>query len=112
MLITKNALYLLSAVVKTVFMDIETVKKVASLSRLKVADENLDIYAKQLTGILEFVEQLGEVDTDGVEPLSSPVDMTARLREDMVNDGGIAPDILANAPETVEGFFVVPKVVE
>lgn len=93
-------------------LDKKTVAKVASLARLKVTDEELEKYGPQLSNIIQFVEQLEEVDTDNVEPLASVVDITLRLREDKVTDGGIQKEILANAPETLEGFFVVPKVVE
>lgn len=93
-------------------LDQKTVKKVANLARLKITDEDADRYGPQLSGIINFVEQLAEVDTDNVEPLASVVDITLRLREDEVTDGGYQKEILANAPETLEGFFVVPKVVE
>lgn len=93
-------------------LDKETVRKVARLARLKMTEEELDKYAPQLSNIIGFVEQLGEVDTDNVEPLPSPVDIRLRLREDKVSDGGIADDVLANAPEEMEHFYVVPKVVE
>lgn len=88
------------------------VAKVANLARLKVTEEETVKYGAQLSNIINFVEQLAEVDTDNVEPLASVVDITLRLREDEVTDGGYAKEILANAPETLEGFFVVPKVVE
>lgn len=90
----------------------DQVAHVARLARLRMTDEELDKYAPQINNILGFIEQLGEVDTDNVEPLPSPVDIHLRLREDVMNDGGIAGDVLANAPETLEGFFVVPKIVE
>lgn len=93
-------------------MDIKTVKKVASLARLKMSEEELEKYKPQLENILKFVEQLGEVNTDNIEPLANVVDIKLRLREDEVTDGGIAQDVLANAPEELEDFFVVPKVVE
>lgn len=94
-------------------MDIETVRKVASLARLKVSEEDLqNKYAPQLSNIMQFVEQLSEVNTDNVEPLASVVDIDLRLRTDEVTDGNIQKDVLANAPEATEGFYVVPKVVE
>ena len=93
-------------------LDKETVMKVASLARLKITDEEADKYGPQLSNIIKFVKQLGEVDTDNVEPLASVVDITLRLREDEVTDGGYKDKILANAPEELEGYFVVPKVVE
>lgn len=93
-------------------MDIKTVKKVASLARLKMTEEELESYRPKLTNFLTFVEQLGAVSTDGVEPLSNVVDIPLKLRADAVTDGGLQEKILANAPEATEGFFVVPKVVE
>lgn len=93
-------------------LDKETVRKVASLARLKMTEAELEKYAPQLNNIIGFVEQLGEVDTENVEPLPSPVDIKLRLREDKVSDGGITEDVLANAPEEMERFYVVPKVVE
>jgi aspartyl-tRNA(Asn)/glutamyl-tRNA(Gln) amidotransferase subunit C len=93
-------------------LDKKTVAKVASLARLKVSDDDLEKYGPQLSNIIQFVEQLAEVDTENVEPLASVVDITLRLREDEVTDGGMQKEVLANAPETLEGFFVVPKVVE
>lgn len=93
-------------------MDIKTVKKVASLARLKMTEEELESYRPKLTNFLTFVEQLGTVNTDGVEPLSNVVDIPLKLRADAVTDGGLQEKILANAPEATEGFFVVPKVVE
>lgn len=93
-------------------LDKETVAKVASLARLKMTDAELEKYGPQLSNIIQFVEQLAEVDTDNVEPLASVVDIKLRLREDEVTDGGVQKEALANAPETLEDFFVVPKVVE
>ncbi len=93
-------------------MDEATVRRVARLARLEMSDEEVARLVPQLGNIMTFVEQLGEVDTDAVEPLASVADIDLRLREDTVTDGGIANDVLANAPEDMEGFFVVPKVVE
>lgn len=93
-------------------LDKDAVMKVARLARLKITDEEAEKYGGQLSNIIQFVEQLNEVDTDNVEPLASVVDIDLRLREDAITDGGIQDDVLANAPETLEGFFVVPKVVE
>ena len=93
-------------------LDKADVAKVARLARIKVTDEQLEEYGQKLDTIIGFVEQLKEVDTDNVEPLASVVDITLRLREDKVTDGGIREDILANAPDSLEGFFAVPKVVE
>lgn len=93
-------------------LDKKTVAKVANLARLEMSDEELEKYGPQLSNIINFVEQLAEVDTENVEPLASVVDITLRLRSDEVTDGGYQKEILANAPESLEGFFVVPKVVE
>lgn len=93
-------------------LDKKTVAKVANLARLEMSDDELEKYGPQLSNIINFVEQLAEVDTDNVEPLASVVDITLRLRSDEVTDGGYQKEILANAPEALEGFFVVPKVVE
>ena len=93
-------------------IDQTTVARIARLARIEVPDEKLEPMAAELGNILKFVEQLAEVNTDGVEPMTSVVAMDAPLREDEVTDGGIQADVLANAPESTEGFFVVPKVVE
>jgi aspartyl-tRNA(Asn)/glutamyl-tRNA(Gln) amidotransferase subunit C len=93
-------------------MDKTTVKKVASLACLAITDAEQGKYAAQLGGILKWAEQLAEINTDHIEPLANVVNINLRLREDVITDGNIQPDILANAPETLEGFFVVPKVVE
>ncbi|PZQ45300.1 MAG: Asp-tRNA(Asn)/Glu-tRNA(Gln) amidotransferase GatCAB subunit C [Micavibrio aeruginosavorus] len=93
-------------------MDINTVKKVATLARLEMQDSELEAVQAKLGNIMKFVEQLGEVNTDNVEPLANVVDIKLRLRDDVVNDGAMQTKVLANAPESMEGFFVVPKVVE
>lgn len=93
-------------------IDKETVAKVARLARLKVTEQEIETYAPQLNGIIKWVEQLGEVDTEGVEPLANVANISLHLREDEVTDGNIQDDVLANAPEQLEGFYVVPKVVE
>lgn len=93
-------------------MNKDTVKKVARLARIKMEDEELERMGHQLNGILSWIEQLQEVDTENVAPLRSVVDTSLKLREDVVNDGGIPEDVLKNAPEETQGFFVVPKVVE
>ncbi len=93
-------------------LDKKDVEKVARLARLEITDEEAEKYGAQLSNIINFVEQLSEVDTDNVEPLASVVDIQLRLREDEFTDGGVRDDVLANAPESLEGFFVVPKVVE
>lgn len=93
-------------------LDRDTVRKIAFLSRIEVADEKLEPLAGQLSGILDWFEQLKEVDTDGVQPMSSVTDAVLRWRDDVITDGGIREKILANAPEAMDGFFTVPKVVE
>lgn len=93
-------------------LDKESVKKVASLARIRMSDEELERMMPQLSKIIGFVEQLAEVNTDNVEPLANVVDITPELRKDVVNDGNYADKILENAPEETQGYFVVPKVVE
>lgn len=93
-------------------VDISTVKRVASLARIAVNDEAAERMTGELNAILGFVEQLNEVDVEGVEPMTSVAAMKMRLREDVVNDGNIADAVVANAPVSEENFFVVPKVIE
>jgi aspartyl-tRNA(Asn)/glutamyl-tRNA(Gln) amidotransferase subunit C len=93
-------------------LDKETVAKVANLARIELSEEELEKYAPQLNNIIGWVEQLSEVNTDDVEPLANVVNISCKLREDKVTDGNIQEDVLANAPEEMEGFYVVPKVVE
>jgi aspartyl-tRNA(Asn)/glutamyl-tRNA(Gln) amidotransferase subunit C len=90
----------------------EQVRHIAKLARIAMSDEELDKLLPELNNILGWVEQLGEVNTDGVEPLTAVIDQKLRLREDVVNDGNIRDQILANAPEAQHGFFAVPKVIE
>lgn len=93
-------------------IDVATVKKVASLSRLCESDERLEALAGELNSILGWIEQLNEVDVAGVEPMTTAIDMPTPMRDDVVTDGDKVADIVANAPKSVDGFFVVPKVVE
>ena len=93
-------------------VDRDTVLRIAALARIRVPDEDLDRLAGELNNILGWVEQLGEVDTDGVPAMESVVAMKLRRRADKVTDGGIPNKVLANAPEPVDGFFTVPRVVE
>ena len=93
-------------------LDKETVRKVSSLAKIRMNDEELERMAPQLSKIIGFVEQLNEVDTDNVEPLASVVDITLELREDKITDGDCVDKVLQNAPESTQGYFVVPKVVE
>ena len=93
-------------------VDLDTVKRVARLSRLAVSDEDATRMEHELNAILGFVEQLDEVDVSGVEPMTSVAPMRMKKRADVVTDGDKAADILANAPASEENFFLVPKVVE
>ncbi len=93
-------------------IDAATVKKVARLARIAEPDETLEPLAKELSAILAWIEQLGEVDTDDVAPMTSAVAASLPMREDVVTEGGDPAKVLANAPKSVRGFFVVPKVVE
>ncbi|MFT6474714.1 Asp-tRNA(Asn)/Glu-tRNA(Gln) amidotransferase subunit GatC [Qipengyuania profunda] len=95
----------------------EEVAKIASLARIKMGDDELDTMVPELNNILDWVEQLGEVDTSGVEPMTAVIPNTLRLREDVVDadpktGGGRREDVLANAPAAEHGFFGVPKVIE
>jgi aspartyl-tRNA(Asn)/glutamyl-tRNA(Gln) amidotransferase subunit C len=93
-------------------IDKETARRVAHLARIEVAEAELEPLAAELSGILGFMEQLNEVDVEGVEPMTSVTPMRAAWREDVVTDGGYRDRVLANAPEARDGFFTVPKVVE
>ncbi|MCR6630892.1 MAG: Asp-tRNA(Asn)/Glu-tRNA(Gln) amidotransferase subunit GatC [Magnetospirillum sp.] len=97
-------------------LDKATVRNIAELARIEVREDELDHLAGELSGILTFVEQLAEVNTDGVEPMASVAAITLPMRKDVVTDGGYAQAVLANAPDAIQeedgGFFTVPKVVE
>lgn len=93
-------------------IDNETVKRVAFLSRLKVDDDKLEAAKAEFNKILDWIEELNEVNTDNVEPLISVNDTVLRLRDDEVTAGNCADDILANAPQQEYDYFAVPKVVE
>jgi aspartyl-tRNA(Asn)/glutamyl-tRNA(Gln) amidotransferase subunit C len=93
-------------------LDKATVARIARLARLEVPDDQLETVAGELGQILAFVEQLNEVNTDGVEPMTAVVEMNLRMRPDKVTEGGEPEKVLANAPERVDNYFVVPKVVE
>ncbi len=93
-------------------IDIETARKVAHLARIKVDEDRLPALAQEFSNILDFIEQLNEVDVDAVEPMVSVTPMRLKRREDVVTDGGYPEKILSNAPDAREGFFSVPKVVE
>ena len=90
----------------------DQVRHVARLARLALSDDEIDRMVPELNNILGWVEQLGEVDTDGVEPLTAVIENHLRLRDDIVNDGDCRDDVLKNAPEAQHGFFAVPKVIE
>ncbi len=90
----------------------EQVRHIARLARIAMSDEELERLLPELNNILGWVEQLGEVDTSGIEPLTAVVDQKMRLRDDVVTDGNIRDEVLANAPEAQHGFFAVPKVIE
>ena len=93
-------------------IDIDTARKVAKLARIRVEEAALPDLARELSGILGFMEQLNEVDVDGIEPMTSVTPMRLKKRKDVVSDGGYQEKILKNAPDAREGFFAVPKVVE
>ena len=93
-------------------VDEGTVRRIAHLARIAIEDADVPKMQDELNAILHFVEELGEVDIEGVEPMSSVIPMAIRQREDRVTDGNDARSVLANAPVTEDGFFVVPKVVE
>lgn len=93
-------------------VDADTVKKVAYLSRLKIDDEKVEATKDEFNKILDWIEELKEVNTDGVEPLVSVNENYITMREDKVTEGNQAEAILANAPSKEYGYFVVPKVVE
>lgn len=93
-------------------MDLNTVKKVANLARIELKDEELQKIAPQLNTIIDWVEQLGEANTDGIEPLQNVVDIDLKQRKDEVTDGDCQEAVLSNAPEKAQGFYVVQKVVE
>ena len=90
----------------------QQVRHIAKLARIGMSDAEIEALVPELNNILGWVEQLGEVDTDGVEPLTAVIDQKLRLRDDVVDDGNIREDVLANAPEAQHGFFAVPKVIE
>jgi aspartyl-tRNA(Asn)/glutamyl-tRNA(Gln) amidotransferase subunit C len=93
-------------------IDRETARRVAHLARIEVAEGDLDGVARELSAILSFMDELATVDVEGVEPMTAVTPMRLRWRDDVVDDGGYRDRILANAPESRDGFFAVPKVVE
>jgi len=93
-------------------IDAATVRKVARLARIAQPEDSLEQLAKELSGIMSWIEQLNEVNTDGVEPMASAVAMPAPMRDDVVTEGGDPEKVLSNAPKRAGDFYVVPKVVE
>jgi aspartyl-tRNA(Asn)/glutamyl-tRNA(Gln) amidotransferase subunit C len=93
-------------------VDAQTVRHVAKLARIRLEPQQEQSLATELSNILDWVEQLNQLDTDGVEPMTSVAEMGLKTREDVVSDGGRQDDIVANAPQSKHGFFVVPRVVE
>ena len=93
-------------------VDAKQVRHVAKLARIAMSDTEIDALVPELNNILGWVDQLAEVNTEGVEPLTAVIDQKLRLRDDVVTDGNIRTAILANAPGAEHGFFAVPKVIE
>ncbi|WP_374588562.1 Asp-tRNA(Asn)/Glu-tRNA(Gln) amidotransferase subunit GatC [Novosphingobium sp.] len=98
-------------------VDTATVAKIAALARIKVSEGELEAMVPELNGILAWVEQLGEVDVTGIEPMTAVIENTLRLRDDLIDadpltGGGVRDSVLANAPAAEHGFFGVPKVIE
>ena len=93
-------------------VDTATVKKVASLARIAITDDDAERMVPELNNILGWIEQLGEVDTASVQPMTAVIPNHLRLRDDVVTDGGVRDAVLANAPVAEHGFFGVPKVIE
>ena len=93
-------------------VDQTTVRRIAKLARIKVNEDAVPALEGELNAILEWIEMLNEVDTDGVQPMTAVVETKMKKRDDVVNKGGIPDDIMANAPASEDHFFMVPKVVE
>ena len=93
-------------------VDVDTVRRIAHLARVAVPESDVEHLRGELNAILAFVEQLQEVNIDGIEPMTSVTPMAMKKRADVVTDGGIADDIVKNAPQSHDNFFLVPKVVE
>ena len=93
-------------------LDPTTIRRIANLARMRVEDDQLAPLARELNGIMGWIEQLNEVNVDGVEPLTGGAQMAMKMRDDLVTDGGYPEKILANAPDRNGPFFAVPKVVE
>ena len=93
-------------------LDPATVRRIAALARIHIEDSEVATLQAELNGILGWIEQLNEVNVDGVEPLTGAAQMAMKMRDDVVSDGGYSEKVLANAPERADDFYVVPKVVE
>ncbi|KQT32264.1 glutamyl-tRNA amidotransferase [Sphingomonas sp. Leaf412] len=93
-------------------VDTATVRRIAGLARIAISDEEAARLSPELGNILDWIEQLSEVDTSAVEPMTAVIPNTLRLRDDVVTDGGVRDKVLANAPQAEHGFFTVPKVIE
>jgi len=93
-------------------VDAKTVKRIGSLARIRIEDNEVAAYQEELNAILGFVEQLSEVDVEGVAPMTSVMPMSLRLRDDVVSDGNYPEKIVANSPLSEDNFFMVPKVIE
>ncbi|MEY4889168.1 MAG: Asp-tRNA(Asn)/Glu-tRNA(Gln) amidotransferase subunit GatC [Pseudomonadota bacterium] len=93
-------------------VDHATVRKIASLARIAVTDDQVEAMVPELNNILGWIEQLGEVDTSAVQPMTAVIPNVLRLREDVVTDGDVRDAVLKNAPQAEQGFFTVPKVIE
>ena len=93
-------------------VDADTVRRIARLARIAVAEDEVEHLQGELNAMLAFVEQLQEVDVAGIEPMTSVTPMAMKMRVDEVTDGGNAEAVLANAPQSEEGFYLVPKVIE
>jgi aspartyl-tRNA(Asn)/glutamyl-tRNA(Gln) amidotransferase subunit C len=104
--------YCLAAIAPAMSVTNADVRHIAKLARLAMSDNEIEAMVPELNSILGWVEQLGEVNTDGVEPLTAVIPNKLRLREDEVTDGNCRDEVLANAPVAEHGFFAVPKVIE
>lgn len=93
-------------------VDHATVRKIASLARIAVTDDQVEAMVPELNNILGWIEQLGEVDTSAVQPMTAVIPNLLRLRDDVVTDGDVRDAVLKNAPQAEQGFFTVPKVIE
>lgn len=93
-------------------VDAATVKRIGRLARIRIEENEVEGYQTEINAILGFIEQLAEINVDGVEPMTSVTPMTLRRRDDVVSDGGYADKIVKNAPLSEDNFFMVPKVVE